>query len=198
MKLLSIDVGIKNLAYCLLETAPAAPLDQVKILKWDVINLCGPTPTCSACTKTAKFAQTSVFYCAAHAKKSGLLLPTGNISQKKIKKMKLSDLQQVITEYSIPSAATKKDDVLRDVLSFIEQKMLISVATAKANDMDLIQIGIAMRKAFDQELKDHLSSLTHIVIKIIGAAIAAFFINILVDMFGRTAAIAKATATGIS
>jgi hypothetical protein len=163
MKLLSIDVGIKNLAYCLLETTDA--LAPVKILKWDVINLCGPTPTCSECTKIAKFAQTSKFYCAAHAKKSGLLLPTGNISQKKIKKMKLSDLQQVITDYSIPSSSIKKDDVLRDVLGFIEQKMLTSVAAAKANDMDLIQIGIAMRKALDQELKDHLSTLTHIVIE---------------------------------
>ena len=166
MKLLSIDVGIKNLAYCLLgTTGAAAPLEQVKILKWDVINLCGPPSICSACTKPAKFAQTSNFYCTAHAKKSGLLLPTGNISLKKIKKMKLSDLQQVITDYSIPSTAIKKEDVLKAVMGFIEQKMLISVAAAKANDMDLIQIGIAMRKAFDHELKDHLSTLTHIVIE---------------------------------
>ena len=47
----------------------------------------------------------------------------------------------------------------------MEAKMLNSVTGAKANDMDLIQIGIAMRKAFDQELKDHLSTLTHIVIE---------------------------------
>jgi hypothetical protein len=166
MKLLSIDVGIKNLAYCLLQTANNNVLPpQVNILKWDVINLCGPDPSCSECKKTAKFAQTTHFYCTAHAKKSGLLLPNANISLKKIKKMKLSALQQVITEYNIPSAATKKDDILKDIIVFLEQKMLISVAAAKANDMDLVQIGIAMRKAFDHELKDHLSTLTHIVIE---------------------------------
>jgi hypothetical protein len=43
--------------------------------------------------------------------------------------------------------------------------MLTTIAGAKANDMDLVQIGIAMRKAFDEELKQHLSSITHIVIE---------------------------------
>ena len=50
-------------------------------------------------------------------------------------------------------------------MTFMERKMLTSISSAKANDMDLIQIGIAMRKAFDAELKDHLSTLTHIVIE---------------------------------
>ena len=36
MKILSIDVGIKNLAFCILEN-----LDNKYIIKeWDVINLC--------------------------------------------------------------------------------------------------------------------------------------------------------------
>lgn len=35
VKILSFDVGIKNLAYCLMEKTE----DKVKILKWDIINL---------------------------------------------------------------------------------------------------------------------------------------------------------------
>ena len=181
MKLLSIDVGIKNLAYCLLETVEVAPTTSVptasvptahapttfaKIIAWDVINLCGADPFCSECKKIAKFVHTK-YYCAAHAKKSGLLLPTNAISLKKIKKMKLTDLHKVISDYTIPNphASVKKEDILKLVLGFMEQKMLNSVTGAKANDMDLVQIGIAMRKAFDQELKDHLSTITHIVIE---------------------------------
>ena len=37
MKVLSIDVGIKNLAYCLIDTTD----NSFKIMKWDVLNLCG-------------------------------------------------------------------------------------------------------------------------------------------------------------
>ena len=37
MKILSIDVGIKNLAYCLLDIDKAKT--DFKILKWDTINL---------------------------------------------------------------------------------------------------------------------------------------------------------------
>jgi hypothetical protein len=163
MQLLSIDVGIKNLAYCLMSADT--------ILKWDVINLCGKDPLCTTCNKPAKFAQAQQaqeqsLFCAKHAKTSGLLLPSATISLKKIKKMKLVDLQKVITEFKMPIGdAVKKDDLLKCIITFLEQKMLTSVASAKANDMDLVQIGIAMQKAFDTELKDHLSSITHIVIE---------------------------------
>jgi hypothetical protein len=40
MKLLSIDVGIKNLAYCLFNV-------DGTIAAWNVINLCGELPVCS-------------------------------------------------------------------------------------------------------------------------------------------------------
>ena len=179
MKLLSIDVGIKNLAYCLLDvTVNAAPVNAApvnaapsKIVKWDVINLCGKDPSCSACSKPAKFthmaANTNAYFCLKHAKTSGLLLPLPNISLKKIKKMKLSDLQKVISDYTIPvpASAVKKEDQLKTVTAYMEEKMLTSVSSAKANDMDLIQIGIAMRQAFDIEFKDHLSTISHIVIE---------------------------------
>jgi hypothetical protein len=158
MQLLSIDVGIKNLAYCLMTTDT--------ILKWDVINLCGADPLCTTCKKPAKFVQGNAYFCLKHAKTSDFLLPTGNISLKKIKKMKLNDLQKVITDYKIPiGASIKKDDLLKCSMTFLEQNMLTSVSSAKASEMDLVQIGIAMQKAFDTELKDYLSTITHIVIE---------------------------------
>ena len=45
MKILSIDVGIKNLAICLLEVTESK---LYKINNWEVINLCDDTiPKCS-------------------------------------------------------------------------------------------------------------------------------------------------------
>ena len=174
MKLLSIDVGIKNLAYCLIQvpvTGKETTAPLTKIIAWDVINLCGKDPSCSECTKMAKFANGGAtlpkYYCTSHAKKTGLLLPNANISPKKIKKMKLSDLHTVVKDYSIPltSDNLKKEDIFKAVSTFLSEKMLTTVANAKANDMDLVEIGIAMRHAFDSELKDHLTTITHIAIE---------------------------------
>jgi len=172
MKLLSIDVGIKNLAYCLFDFNPVTNMHE--ILLWDVINLCGQVPMCNAlpvCKKKAKFsilANDTKYFCPTHAKKSGFIIPsTTNISLKKIKKMKLAELQQVVKDYTIPLDATtsKKDDILKTVTTFMTNKILQSVTATSAGDLDLVKLGIAMQKAFDKELVNHLETITHIVIE---------------------------------
>ena len=81
--------------------------------------------------------------------------------------MKLVDLHKVIKEYKIPLApeATKKEDILKTVQGFMEKQMLQPVSQTSANAFDLIQLGIAMRKAFDEEFKDHLSTIDCIIIE---------------------------------
>ena len=61
MKILSIDVGIKNLAFCLLEKDDKSS-DKITILKWDTINLaqqveakCCEIEKNVLCNKPAKF-----------------------------------------------------------------------------------------------------------------------------------------------
>ena len=169
MKLLSIDVGIKNLAYCLFELDPTTK--ACTIVLWDVINLCGEVPKCTypTCKKIAKFtlANPIHYFCPAHAKKSTYIIPTATISLQKIKKMKLADLQKVITSYAIPVASptAKKEEILKTVMNFMEHKMLQSVTTASANEFDLIKLGIAMRDAFNHELVNHIATLDKIVIE---------------------------------
>ena len=171
MKLLSIDVGIKNLAYCLFDTTITTVAQNVKkdnILLWGVINLCGAEPNCGEnCKKKAKFAIQMKYLCPTHAKKSTYILPTNNLSLKKIKTMKLVDLHKVVKEYKIPLApeATKKEDILKTVQGFMEKQMLQPVSQTSANALDLIQLGIATRKAFDEEFKDHLATIDCIIIE---------------------------------
>ena len=49
MRIISIDVGIKNLAYCILEQNVNDNIYNV--IKWDVINLCGEVPLCNCSLK---------------------------------------------------------------------------------------------------------------------------------------------------
>ena len=45
MKVLSIDIGIKNMAYIILEHNENN--DNFEIIKWDIMNLCNIIPNCS-------------------------------------------------------------------------------------------------------------------------------------------------------
>ena len=161
MKLLSIDVGIKNLAYCLFE-------DGVIVL-WDVINLCGAPSNCSKCKKLSKYIHsiTGEHYCLKHAKSSSFILPTADLSIKKIKKMSKEKLFALTKEHTIHLKPTdaKKEDILKIVLAYFDEKMLQTVATSSANDFDLIQLGVAMRKAFDLNFVNHLTTIDQIVIE---------------------------------
>jgi hypothetical protein len=50
MKILSFDIGIINMAFCLMESTDDK---KVKILDWHVMNISG-IPDCSMCKKKAK------------------------------------------------------------------------------------------------------------------------------------------------
>ena len=59
MKILSIDIGIKNLAFCLFDTNDD---QKFKITKWDIVNLseehtlqCVEIDKNNVCNKPAKF-----------------------------------------------------------------------------------------------------------------------------------------------
>ena len=169
MKVLSIDVGIKNLAYCLFDCNTLTKMYE--IVQWDVINLCGQEPNCSIanCKKKAKYVNVNdkTNYCLVHAKKTAYILPTADLSLKKIKKMSKDKLVALVQKHSIPLKPTdvKKEDILKTVLEFFDKKLLQSVATSSANDLNLIQIGIAMRTAFDKEFVHHLTTIEQIVIE---------------------------------
>jgi hypothetical protein len=61
MNILSVDVGIKNLAYCLLHLpqgaevlTPKSAMKTLKIVKWDTLNLCKTTEVANLWRNTQK------------------------------------------------------------------------------------------------------------------------------------------------
>ena len=150
--IISFDVGMKNLAYCIFQVSETT--HSVKILKWDVINLCTPiVRKCNTlgCTQDAKYCKTFCttddeddddiededeeedeeddeacetgekgekdkinenqepeneieYFCNKHAKISKYKIPTPELNIKKIRKMKLVYIKELIVKYNFGSS----------------------------------------------------------------------------------------------
>ena len=175
MKILSIDVGIKNLAFCLLERYPDDNLkdNDFKILKWDTINLIDQ-PSCNYCQKPACFSKNQLYYCRPHAKKSDFLIPTQEIE--KIKQLDIGGLREYIADNGIVcnndrtgdtsnrtsdmsnnrttgNVKYKKADLIKAIESFNQKKYLDQVKRENAGLVSLISIGINMKARLDEMLE---------------------------------------------
>lgn len=158
MRLLSIDVGIKNLAYCLIEVLTPT---SYKIIKWDVINLCGKEDTCNfitkkgVCENKAKYYKNELFYCKVHSKKSAFSMPNANHTISKIKKAKLSDLLEIAKKYNINTEINNKQEIVELIIKYLSTNVLEQIVSSKsANTMDLVSIGIELCKQLDKHILD--------------------------------------------
>jgi len=73
--ILSFDVGIINLAYCLFTKEN----NKLKILDWDIINLTNRESTKCYCGLKASFSQGEKYFCKVHAKKCEIIKPFDEI-----------------------------------------------------------------------------------------------------------------------
>ena len=162
MKLLSIDVGIKNLAYCVLD------IDSGKytIAAWDVINLCGEPLMCNQKTKTgncsrkAKYHKGIIHCCKICAKKTGYIIPSTSLLKAYQGKTKIQELKIIAQEHNIDiPQKSKKKEIQNCITSFIEQSALDSVKKINSSDMSLVEIGISIRNAFDNSIFQSLDTI---------------------------------------
>lgn len=147
MKILSIDVGIKNLACCILDISG----EIFNIYKWDIINLCNDKgeQVCSCtnkntnkCKNIAKYYKDNIYYCLKHAKDKKVPLESKELNKNKIIKKKVTDLIQLCKEYNIKiKDGYKKIDFVREIDKFVVNNCLQKVNRNNANDINLIDIG---------------------------------------------------------
>jgi hypothetical protein len=162
MKLLSIDVGIKNLACCILEIDADK---SFKILDWVVVNICEDEDEkiCSfstqdncKCNVIAKYQHNNKKYCKKHAKMLDMEIPTPDINHKKIKKLKLVDLCELATKYNIKYDKPILKQKLLDICnSEIKQRFIGTVEVVKAENVSLITLGRNIKEIFDEKFSKH-------------------------------------------
>lgn len=176
-KVISFDVGIKNMAYCLFDISGTS----IQIADWKVLSLMdeeAPIVHCNCCAvktkgkskaiqrlcgRIGKYKKGDKILCDKHAKaQTEYRLP----EKKKVNKMGLDELVKYATSLGLLALPKKKADVLTVVETFIREHSLDTIVTKKgikAGDTDLIVIGKNMKRVFQNVLKD--VSIDHVLIE---------------------------------
>jgi len=170
MKILSFDVGIKNLAYCYLEYSNSV----IDVIEWDIINICREKHwICKCkkknkdiCNKQAKYFKNNIYYCKIHAKKSDFLIPTEEILKvkKKIYRKKISEkfMREFISDNGIILDATpktlkkkyKKDELISIIEKYIENNYLNYIEKINTNTLNMIDCGKLLKMHLDKHFGD--------------------------------------------
>jgi len=176
MKVISFDVGIKNMAYCLFDISGT----DVSIADWKVLSLMDeevPIAFCNCrkvkekkgkskvenffvakttllCGRVAKYKKKDNFYCEKHAKsQTSYRIPEKTI----LKKMGLEELVKYANSLGVLSLPKKKADILSLIDTYLKEHSLEPVLAkkgAKAGDTDLVVLGKNMKRIFADSLKD--------------------------------------------
>lgn len=182
MKLISFDIGIKNMAYCIF----IVDGDTVKVQDWGVLNLmdeCELPQKCtcklakknadSNCNSKAKYVKDGQYYCETHMKKDMTLnnwrLRNKSNSPATIKKMKKDELIDCGNTYKVwkdtPTFSTKKGycDAILEHLDAIGINPIIFRKKKTAGEVDLITIGRNMKTCLDNLRNVH--NITHVIME---------------------------------
>ena len=179
MKILSIDVGIKNLSFCLFDTETVTSTDNIdntnylKIIKWDNIDLsekvdtkCMEIDKNGLCDKQAKFNKDGKCYCLKHSKKQKYLRPISELKLPYLNRQKIQGLIDIAEKYKIKyENPPKKGNLLNLLTEFVNANCYTEIEKNNATKIDLVTIGRNIQYKFDEILCDHLDSISKIIIE---------------------------------
>ena len=149
MKIVSIDVGIKNLALCLFEVENK---EKYEIRNWDVVSLCNEIVVKCSCGKLAKYCHGDIVCCKKHCKDIEYPIISKELELHKLKKMKINVLKDLLTAHHIDYDTKKSKVLLLEYLHDLLPKIFIMPFsnTVKTTDLSLIDIGINLKKTLDE------------------------------------------------
>lgn len=173
MFILSIDIGIRNLSFCLLEFYNK-DTNTFKIIKWDNIDLTKDSEkTCieidkkGLCGKPAKFSKNNLCYCLKHSKKlNQYIQPNKELSSGFINKQKIQKLIDIADKYKITyETPVKKNNLINSIIDFINIHCLEEIKKTNAKKLDLVTIGKNIQNQFDNILGEYLTNINKIIIE---------------------------------
>ncbi len=189
MQLISFDVGIHNMAYCIFEWNETEK-EKLKVVDWKVISLINDEDSnisykCNCviqpkkksgislntpdkiCGNKALYKKNTHYYCLKHANTCEYIIPKKEYTAAHFKKMKKEDLVIYKVNHFIPIAEniTTKPDIVNAIVSYYETKLLEPIDTKRANagEANLINIGRNMKKRLDRI--ENMEEITHVIIE---------------------------------
>lgn len=152
MRILSFDVGIKNLAYCYIDTSSQTILD------WAVVDLCGDKRTCNAvvdCNKNAPFMKNEIYYCNKHIKEflktnNQYKIPDSKINCEMIMECSTTNLRKIASSFDIINKKINIDELRESICDYIDENLIEHVLNRNAKNVDLIEIGVNLDKYFNK------------------------------------------------
>jgi hypothetical protein len=171
MKVLSIDVGIKNLAFCLFEKSDDS--QHFKVTKWDVINISDKEDThfCKCldknvpCNKPAKFKTDNNYFCLKHSKKHTLQIPTLQQKPSFINKQQKQKLFEIADYHNIKyDAKIKKTNLVDLINEYIKQNYFQSIEQQNASQVNLFNIGLNIKVKFNK-LFENEKEINYVIIE---------------------------------
>lgn len=174
MKLLSVDVGIKNLSFCLFDYDEREKTkekdNKIRILKWDNIDLSEKNAlTCSEldkngliCGKPGLYCIPNKSFCLKCSKKQPYLRLTPDLKPAFINKQKIQTLFEITKKYGIKyddSIVYKKPEIIALINQFVLEKCFTEVCKSNATKIDLVTIGRNLQHKFDELFYKELCSL---------------------------------------
>ena len=150
MKILSIDIGIKNLGYCIIENDNNIINKEFKICDWNIINICNSVPSCCFCKKNAKFKKNEQFFCKQHIKHSEFKISEINLNT--LNKLKIKDLIQLIKKCDINLDANNnsKNECIKIIKDYVTDNYLEEITFTNANNINLIELGINLNNELNK------------------------------------------------
>lgn len=167
MKIISFDVGIKNLAYCIFdvnEDNNTTKNANYTIHDWGILDLINkPIFSCGSkqkkkpyaiCGKKASYLDnTQKYYCKQHAKCSEYHIPSKDLADTKLKRCKIAELKMIAEKHDISyENPILKAKLLEIIQTFRDEKFLKSIVEEKT-DTGLVTVSINLTHILDDLLK---------------------------------------------
>ena len=165
MKILSIDVGMKCLAFCLLDVKD----DKLySIDKWGILDLCeqkhikccGKTKKNKPCDKLSRYFRDNQYFCKIHAKNTSFKIPTNDLKDHYLKKCKVNELRGIHEKICGENKEYKKNkkrtkaDCIEHINNELKKSYLSFVPTVKTSNISMVTYGKRLKIKFNELLKD--------------------------------------------
>ena len=148
MKILSFDIGIKNLAYCI--------LDDNCIYNWEVLNLSqyDNQVNCNIlnCKSKVSYIYNNSYFCKKHIDKS-LLLFQKDYLVSNIRKNSSADISKTLKELNLEEKKNKEKNI-QTLKTYYENNTYKHYKKPNCKTIDLIDIGINLNKMLNEKISE--------------------------------------------